>query len=341
MSKEYRVVDAHVAGACLRLLISGVPTPRGASMADRVAWFERRADHVRRATMREPRGHRDLIGAVLTEPVTADADAGLLFLDADGYPSMSGVAVIGAATIALERGLITKSTSPSTGSHIIPLVFDTPSGVVNVRARMEERPDRPRVSGVHFQALPAVVAAAGVEVSLASRRLRLDIAHCGGFYAIVDSEAAGIPLSPDRLPDLRRLGVDLCAALDRHPALAHPAVADVPGDVAVAFTGPPHTSDAQLRCVTVTAHGSCDHSPSPAASAAIMAVLSDMELLGEGDGFVTEGMRGLVQRGLVTRRMQTDERLAVIVDIEAAAWTTGEQTLFVDEGDPLGDGIRS
>ena len=51
----------------------------------------------------EPRGHGGLIGAMLTEPVAPGGHAGLLFMDAEGYPALSGGAVMAAATSVQTR----------------------------------------------------------------------------------------------------------------------------------------------------------------------------------------------------------------------------------------------
>ena len=49
---------------------TAVPSPRGRSMRDKTEWMSRHADDVRRMLMLEPRGHRDMHGAMLTEPVS-------------------------------------------------------------------------------------------------------------------------------------------------------------------------------------------------------------------------------------------------------------------------------
>ena len=64
-----------------------------------------------------------------------------------------------------------------------------------------------RVTGVSFRNVPSFVLLAGVPVRLGSRMLRADVAFGGAFYAIVDSEAAGIPIVAERLDDLRRAGM--------------------------------------------------------------------------------------------------------------------------------------
>ena len=75
-------------------------------MLEKRAWAMKRLDHLRRALMLEPRGHADMYGALLTEPVTEDAHAGMLFMHNEGWSTMCGHGIIAVTTMAIERGLL-------------------------------------------------------------------------------------------------------------------------------------------------------------------------------------------------------------------------------------------
>ena len=75
-------------------------------MLEKRAWAKKHADHLRRALMLEPRGHADMYGAVLTEPVSPGSHAGVLFMHNEGWSTMCGHGIIAVTTIALERGLL-------------------------------------------------------------------------------------------------------------------------------------------------------------------------------------------------------------------------------------------
>ena len=47
-----------------------------------------------------------MYGALLTEPVTRDANAGILFMHNEGWSTMCGHGIIAVTTIAIERSLI-------------------------------------------------------------------------------------------------------------------------------------------------------------------------------------------------------------------------------------------
>jgi proline racemase len=78
------------------LLIGGVGSLPGSSMKAKREHFESRFDHVRKLLTREPRGHRGIMAAVVTEPVTPQAAFGLFYMDARRYPYLCGHATIGA-----------------------------------------------------------------------------------------------------------------------------------------------------------------------------------------------------------------------------------------------------
>lgn len=333
MIRLIKSVDAHVGGQPLRLVVDGFPRPHGRTVLQRREWLKRNADALRRAVVLPPRGHVDLVAALLTEPISPHAHASLLLMDADGYPPMSGHGVIAATTIAIERALIFSRDFDQTEAH---LVLDTPAGTVRARARLIAHGEAQRVDAVAMTNVPAFVRAASHVVKVGMRQLRVDIAFGGAFYAIVDSEATGIPLMAARLPELRRLGIDICSSLDVEPE--HPTESKLAGLNGVIFTGPPQDPEAHLRNVTVGRGGSVDLSASATGTSAVMAVLDAMQLLPEGQPFVHEGLSGSLLRGRVTGRSQVGDTAAVITEIEGSAWITGEHTLLLDEDDPFREG---
>jgi proline racemase len=310
-----RTIDAHAAGGPLRLVVEGFPSPRGKTMVEKLEWASRHADDLRRALILEPRGHADMWGAVLTEPVSPGAHAGILFFHNDGYSAMSGHGILAATKIAFDRGLVMPGGDGST------IVFDTPAGLVRATA------DGDRVSFVN---VPAYVLHAGVPVQLGPRLLRADIAYGGEYYAIVDAEAAGVSIDPGHAPELRRAGMAIREVVGKVQA--------VDGTI---FTGPPHEAGAHLRNAAVLKGGAVDRSPCGAGTSAVMAVLDAMGLLGDDHPFVHESILGTRITGRLKGRTTVGEAPAIVTEIEGDAWITGEHTFVVDDRDPLKHGFRS
>ena len=325
-----KTIDAHAGGQGVRLVVEGLPRVAGASMAQKRDSLRRRADEIRRAILLEPRGHAHLRGAVFTEPVTPESQAGLLFLDADGYPPLSGHAIVAALTVALERGLI-----HSVGEVI---ALDTVAGTIRARAMVTMRGGAARVESVALTGVPSFVAAAGHAVRLGAREVRVDLAFGGIFHAIVDTEAIGIPLTAARLPDLSRLAVEICAALNSSTAIVHPGDASIAGVDAVTFTSAPQDPEAHLRNLSVSAGGRINRSPGGTGTAAVMSVLDAMGLLLEDQPFVHEGFSGTLFRGRVVGRSYAGELPAIVAEVTGSAWITGEHTFFLDEDDPCREG---
>jgi trans-L-3-hydroxyproline dehydratase len=331
MVHTIRTIDAHAAGEPLRLVVDGIPSPEGATMLDKRAWATKRLDHFRRALMLEPRGHGDMYGALLTEPVTDDGHAGILFMHNEGWSTMCGHGIIAVTTMALDRALITA------GSNEIR--YDTPAGRVVATARRPPGPGPARVRSVSFVNVPSFVFEAGLPVTAGGRAVRVDVAFGGAFYAIVDAEAAGIPILPGRLAELRTLGMTIAREVERIRRVVHPLDDGLSGIYGTIFTGPPQ-GDADLRNVTVFADAEVDRSPCGTGTAAVMAVLSEMGVLLEDAPFVHESIVGTTFTGRVTKRTMVGERDAIVPSIEGSAWVTGEHAFHIDGDDPLKAGFR-
>jgi proline racemase len=335
-----KTIDAHAAGEPLRLIVDGFPAPRGKTMLEKREWVLTHADHLRRALMLEPRGHADMYGALFTEPVSPGSHAGVLFMHNEGYSTMCGHGVIAVTTIALERGLLMP------GGDGTSIVYDSPAGTIRARARIRaggegtKGTEGVRVESVAFVNVPSFVLHGGLTVKLSSRQIRADVAFGGAFYAIVDSEAVGLPIDTAHLPELRRVGMAIKQAIEDALTIAHPLEPALRGIYGTIFTGPPSDERADLRNVTIFADAEVDRSPCGTGTAAVMAVVDAMGLLDDDKPFVHESLIGTRFSGRVVSRTEVGEYQAIVPEIEGSAWITGEHTFLVDETDPLREGFR-
>ena len=325
-----KTIDAHAGGEPLRLIVDGFPSPRGNTMLEKRDWVRGNADHLRRALMLEPRGHADMYGAVLTEPVLPGSHAGVLFMHNEGYSTMCGHGIVAVTTIALERGLLVPGGDGAT------VVYDAPAGTIRARATLAND----RVASVSFLNVPSFVLHGGLIVKIGSRQLRADVAFGGAFYAIVDSEAVGLPIDVAHLPELRRVGMEIKQAIESAQTIVHPLDAGLRGIYGTIFTGPPSDERADLRNVTIFADAEVDRSPCGTGTAAVMAVVDAMGLLAADKPFVHESLIGTRFTGRVTNHTVVGEHQAIVPEIEGSAWITGEHTFIVDDSDPLKNGFR-
>ena len=355
MIHRIRTIDAHAAGEPLRLITGGFPAPVGRTMLEKRAWVKKHADHLRKALMWEPRGHLDMYGALLTEPVTKEAAAGVLFMHNEGLSTMCGHGVIAVVTIALERGLLPVGRQPG------EIVLDAPAGTIRAVARIatgaparshagsvpaddSEPPGEPgeqvRVESVAFVNVPSFVSVAGLPIRVGTKEVKVDVAFGGAFYAVVDSEAVGLPIDAAHLQDLRRVGMVIKHAVESAVPIAHPAEPGLKGIYGTIFTGPARHPDADLRNVTIFADAEVDRSPCGTGTCAVMALLDAMGLLPADRSFVHESLIGTLFRGRVVGRETVGDLPAIRPEIEGSASITGEHTFLVDDDDPLKDGFR-
>lgn len=82
-----KAVDMHTTGEPTRIIYAGYPV-LGGTLLEQRAEAKSRYDHVRKSLMLEPRGHRDMYGAILrqdTELTAAgEAHIGVLFTTNEG-----------------------------------------------------------------------------------------------------------------------------------------------------------------------------------------------------------------------------------------------------------------
>src|SRR5438128_4220364 len=158
-------LDAHAAGEPLRIITGGLPELRGVTMLERRRYMQQHYDHIRKALMWEPRGHRDMYGCVLTQPVTSEADLGVLFMHNEGYSTMCGHGIIALVTALLETGAF-----PAKGQHT-PVNLDTPAGLVRATAHLD--------SSGHVESVSVL----NVPSFLYARELALDVPAHGRLTA--------------------------------------------------------------------------------------------------------------------------------------------------------------
>ena len=104
--RRLSVIDAHAAGEPLRVVTGGVDRVPGDTIVAKRAYAREHLDGLRRGLMFEPRGHADMYGALVTDPVTPDGDLGVLFMHNEGWSTMCGHGIIALTTVAIETGML-------------------------------------------------------------------------------------------------------------------------------------------------------------------------------------------------------------------------------------------
>ena len=191
-SRLITTVETHTAGEPFRIITSGTPRVPGATILERSAWLQENADEIRRAMMLEPRGHGDMYGGLLTEPVSDGADLGIIFMQNVDYSPHCGHGVIALATAAVELGWVER-VSPETRVGI-----DAPCGFIEAFVEW----DGTDVGAVRFVNVPSFIWQQDISVDTPSfGKVTGDIAYGGAFYFYTDGAPLGLAIESRRPTD--------------------------------------------------------------------------------------------------------------------------------------------
>lgn len=320
-------MESHAAGEPLRVVTGGLDPIPGATILEKRRFAREKLDGLRRGLMFEPRGHADMYGAIPTEPVTPDGDAGVLFMHNEGWSTMCGHGVIALVTVALEVGLLS-------ARDVVRL--DTPAGRVTARPRLEGE----RVRSVAFENVPSFVVSLDDRISVPGvGEVTYDLAFGGAFYAFVDAASVGLEMTGDRFRDLIATGSAIKRAVMAQREIRHPREPDLSFLYGTIFTGPALGTDADSRNVCVFAEGEVDRSPTGTGVSARLALERARGRLGPAESFVVESIIGTRFVGRIARELKWEGYDAVLPEIEGTAWVTGRSEILIAPDDPLGEGF--
>jgi proline racemase len=325
----FTTIDFHTAGIGMRLLTTGLGRLPGDSIAAKRRYFAGHFDRVRTGLCLEPRGHRSMLIAVMTEPVTPGADFGLLFMYPGGYYVSCGEATIGAATVAVETGLVARRGDAT------PVVIDTEAGPVETVARLEGG----RVREVTLKWTPAFVVQPEQVVKVRNvGEVPLDIAvGAGNVFAIVEAPAVGLAVRRERVGEIAACGMAVRQAITEQLSVLVPGQGAAVVENVILHELP----DARgvSRNALVWGPGQVDAAPCGSGTCARLALLHHRGRLGVGDSMVSEGLLGLSFLGRIIGETIVANRPAILPEITGTAHITGTSQFFFDPDDPLRDGF--
>jgi proline racemase len=326
-------IDSHTAGECTRLVTSGLPRIPGDTMAEKLAYAEENLPWVPGFLLLEPRGHKDMFGAILTSPCSASADAGVLFMDNQGYEPMCGHAIIGTATTLLETGMSAMDEAETL------VTLDTPSGLVRAYAKAEEG----SVVSVSFENVPAFVYRSDVKIQVPELgTLTIDVMFGGLFFVFVDAGQLEIELRPENAVRLASVGMGILAVANQEIAVYHPQLPHIDRIIDLRFYVDRRREHG--RNMVVLGDHMIDRSPCGTGTSAEVALRHAEGRLGVGESFVTESIIGTQFTGTVLGETSVGSGAesfpAVIPRITGSAYITGFNRFVLDADDPFPDGFH-
>jgi proline racemase len=334
-TRTYTTIDAHTAGEPLRIITSGLPFIPGATILERRRYVREHLDHVRQTLMLEPRGHADMYGAILTPPVSGDADFGVIFLHNEGYSSMCGHGVIALATVAVATGMVTATVGETR------VGMDTPAGFVEAFAEWDGR----KVGRVRFRNVPSFVYRSNLEIHTSSfGKLLVDVVFGGAFYAYLNAAQAHVEVRPNDYANLTKLGHEVKHAVESVCEVVHPLEPELRGIYGAMIDGEPFSSSENLlelrqSNVCVFADRQVDRSPTGTGTAGRVAQLFAQGKLAMDQTLINESIVGTAFEGRVLEEARVADFPAVIPEVSGRASIIGYHTFVVDVDDPLPNGF--
>lgn len=321
----FTVVDSHTVGEFTRIVLSGFPELEGDTMMERKNFLVNHCDNYRTALMLEPRGHHDMFGAIVTEPISPEADLGVIFMDTGGYLNMCGHGTIGTATVAVETGLV-PVTEPYT-----EVVLEAPAGIIRTKVKVENG----KAVEVTLTNVPAFLYKDNLTVEVDGVTIPYCISFGGSFFALVDASKLGYNIGPSAVPALQKLGMKMLEKINKEVQVQHPTL-DITTVDLVEFYGPtPNPENADMRNVVIFGEAQADRSPCGTGTSAKLATLYAWDEIKVGEEFRYESFTGSVFRGVIKEETTIGDYNAVIPQITGSAYITGLGTYVIDPTDPL------
>jgi proline racemase/trans-L-3-hydroxyproline dehydratase len=325
-NRIFNAIDTHTAGEPTRIITKGVPTIIGKTMMEKKEYMEEHLDWLRRAVMLEPRGHANMFGAILTEPVHQDADIGIIFMDAGGYLNMCGHGTIGTSMAAVETGIVPKV------EPITKVRLDAPAGLVEASVAVVDG----KVKSATVTNVPSFLYQQDVKVTTPMLgEVTFDIAFGGSFFALIKSDYLGYDILPEHSEELMNQALELREIINREIKVSHPLQPHIKTVDLIEIYGPAVSAQADARNVVIFGDRQIDRSPCGTGTSAKMATLCAKGKLAIGEEFVYESITGTMFQGKIISKTKIGEFDAYIPQITGSAWITGFNQFVIDDSDPV------
>jgi len=328
--KVVNVIDSHTAGEPTRVVVGGIPFIPGANMQEKKSFLEKEMDFLRRTLILEPRGHNDMFGAVITAPVSPEANFGIIFMDSSGYLDMCGHGSIGAITVALETGMVL------TQEPITKVVLDTPSGIVRADAAMKNG----KVETVSVHNVSSFLYRRDVEAYVDGLgQVTFDIAFGGNFFIIIKDTQIGLDICPANAHKLSEKAMVLRKWVNDNIEIRHPLLPQINKAGLVEIWGEAKSANTDYQNVVVFGNGQIDRSPCGTGTCAKMAALVARGELRIDEKIVCESIIKTKFSGMALGITKVGNYPGVTPQFSGTAYITSFSNIVIDWDDPLSMGF--
>lgn len=338
------VIDVQVAGETGRVLLDQCSLVQGNDMVSRLKYCRDHLGALRQAVLREPRGHANLMGAIVVPPVASDSDFGVIIMEQADYAPMSGANLMCAVTAVLETQQV-GVTEPVT-----ELAVDTASGTVKVCARVHGG----RVTEITIDSVLSFAAYIEHKLDVPEYgELVVDIGFGGQFYVQAPASAFGLELHASQAPELIRAANLLLATAREcisvvHPTMPHLDQINLPMLYADSANDSATTTGLVVMPIqqpslsepTTWNAGTVDRSPGGTGTCARMAVEYAKGNLRLGEEFVQRSLLETTFTGRLEERFVKSDHVMLRPSLTGrGGWVTGYSQLVIAPDDPFPQGF--
>jgi trans-L-3-hydroxyproline dehydratase len=374
-AQSIKCVDMHTTGEPTRIVYQGYPDLKGRLLEQRTH-AQNHHDHVRKSLILEPRGHREMYGAILrheTELTSSGvAHIGVLFMTNEGYSTMCGH-----ATIALGRFLVDvqdvkifprrKELKFDPTTLTTQLNLHAPCGLVQVSVPTLDdglRADHSRP--VSFLCVPSFAVGIDIDISIppshqwpelqGRKTIKADLSYGGAFYCMVSSHELGFPQCVQASTDLpalnnatRLLKETINATPVLKASIKHPDHDELSFLYSVIVVDDSDGVDGSETGVCFFGDQQIDRSATGSGVAARVALAHAKGERELGQKWVYHSLvsraakeGGFSGEGIEKLKLPNksgEDIEAVIVRVSGSAFYTGFHTFVIEHDDPLKDGF--
>ena len=327
---EIQTIDTHTAGEPLRIVISGFPSLKGKTVLDKSSYLKENHDDLRSLILAEPRGHRDMYGALLVPPNNKNSDLGVIFMHNNGYSTGCGHAVIAIAKVIFE---LKKSKSKPFKQSIN---MDVPSGRIRADALLKDNV----LIGARFKNVPSYVCILDGVINIDGLgRVKYDVAYGGAYYVVVKSEDLGLKCETNYQNHLINVGMKIKKAIQDDIDLKCPVKNKNYYLYGTIFTAPPNIKINHSRNVCVFADGQIDRSPTGTGVSARAAILYERGKIGLNEKISIESIIGSTFEVSISETNMENFHNTIIPNVSGDAFIISRNSYFLDPKDPYANGF--
>ncbi|HJB78072.1 MAG TPA: proline racemase family protein [Candidatus Nosocomiicoccus stercorigallinarum] len=318
---EIQTIDTHTVGEATRIVVDGFPEIVGETMMEKKNYVSKNYDYLRKFLMNEPRGHKDMFGAILTEPSNKECDLGVIFMDSGSYLNMCGHGTIGVVTMSINKGFIPKKER---------VFIDSPSGIIECYVYY----DNDLVESVELINVPSFTVHKDLKIEVHELgKISVDIAFGGSFFVIVDKAELGIDIELNNISKLINASEKIKNYINEKIKVEHPYLKEINTVDLVEISE--KLSYNHYKNVVIFGNNQVDRSPCGTGTCAKIATLG----LSPGSEIIQESIIGSKFLGKVLDTVEIGEYEGIIPSVRGSAWITGEHKFLLQNCDIYSEGF--